>query len=680
MQMSELPGMTGDILPACDFCYSRKIKCDRKSHCANCVDSHVGCQRLRRGRLSRKRTLQSALGPQEGIINYDRRTSPMDRHNPMPQTRIERSGSKRRNALDDRQPMREENSPATATAWTPNADGSNCHAIQAKNIIQLELDDSRFISRERQSILTNALQLVGKIAESEIVHALDEVPHHLEPDVPIPASPPRELLFMLLPGPQGSVRIQWPDHISDKTFEKMAAALMQDDPPIDTELFHQYCVCIYIKGIRYLQQASRVTENPVIKQQISESRRIYTIAAKRSLERFNILSPPSLTSIQALLSGASLMQYMGRFNQTWMLTSYAARQITSLNYHKINKVPATSDEEQEIHSAVYWCYYLDQTLSSLLYRPPSLPNLEVSPTDLITLDPASPLDIFVPILMDLAQIQGELHKISSRADSLPSSQVLDICQRLESKMQSMLPTLQASRDSLPKPIQYDWVAVDFSFYAIFVEIHRTRLKASFSPLIHRECLVYARRSLHAFHFLQQHVTELPGFDDPYPSFLTWTLLLYPLSAFFVVFCNIIGTLDHGDYNLMRQITTSLSKFKQDAHLNRLLKLLQSLEELCVPLFQEPDQDQGRHSGNAAAENTVTSSFAAPENYTVAGSLMEQHLPFTSVPFHGENTAPGGDAMQPAEMDLSVDWMMWQLFNSQVPAGWLNPGTGDNFGI
>ncbi|KAL2834700.1 hypothetical protein BJY01DRAFT_224144 [Aspergillus pseudoustus] len=668
---------TGGSLPACDFCYSRKIKCDRQAPCTNCVDSNVECQRMRPGRSTRKRTLQSALGPQEAIIGSGRRNSPMGRHNPVQQTSTAQDEPGRDKAPRGRQLQPEERSPPAPDAWTPNADGSNCHAIQAKNIIQLELDDSRFISCERQSILTNALQLVSKIAESKTVHTLDDEPRHIELDVPIPATPPRELLFMLLRGPQGSVRIQWPDHISDKTFEKMATALLQDDPPLDTQVFHHHCVCIYVKGIRYLQQASRVTENPVMKRQISESRRLYTLAALRSLEQFNILTSPSLSSVQALLSGALLMQYMGRFNQCWMFTSYAALQITSLNYHKISKVPATTDQEQQIHSAVYWCYYFDRTLSSLLYRPPSLPNLDVPLTDLIVLDPASPLEIFIPILVDLAQIQGELHTILYDITSLPSSQVLDICQRLESRMQSILPTLQANRDSLHKPLQYDWVAVDFSFYAIFVEIHRTRLKASFSPLIHRECLFYARRSLNAFQFLQQNVAELPGFDDPYPSFLTWTLLLYPLSAFFVVFCNIVGTLDHGDYNLMRQITAGLSQFKQDAHLGKLLNLLQSLVQLCEPLFQEKEQGQGQNTGNTLAENTARSSLAVPESYPAAVPPAEQLIPpFATAPFHGDDLTSGGDAMQStAELDFSADWMMWQLFNSQVPGAWLNPGAG-----
>lgn len=90
-----------------------------------------------------------------------------------------------------------------------------------------------------------------------------------------------------------------------------------------------------------------------------------------------------------------------------------------------------------------------------------------------------------------------------------------------------------SRNHQPKIVQYDWVAVDFCYYAIFVEIHRTRLQSAFSPAVHRQCLEDARKSLTAFHCLQQHSAEMPGFDYPYPSFLTWYADINP--AFCVIF-------------------------------------------------------------------------------------------------------------------------------------------------
>ncbi|GKZ57721.1 hypothetical protein AnigIFM49718_003055 [Aspergillus niger] len=504
-------------------------------------------------------------------------------------------GHPRREASKDSR----ERSPTTTAQSTPSVEGPNYHAIQAKNIIQLELNDSRHINRGRQSILRSALQLVNRIAESEPQHPdeIIEEPQPTDPALTIPDAPPRELLFMLL------------------------------------------------KAIFHLYQASRTVDNPLLKSQLSQSRSIYIRATIRSIEKLSILKRPDLSTIQALLSS-----HLGRLNQCWVLTSYAARQIASLNYHKIRRIPAHSDLELEVYSVVYWCYYLDRTLSSLLGRPPSLPDLEVSPTDLIVLDPCSPYDTLLHVLLDLAQVQGKLHGISSCAKNVSNSQALETCQLLESRMQSILREMPSSRDSLPKMVQYDWVAVDFCYYAIFVEIDRTRLKSSFSPAIHRECLVHARKSLEAFHFLQQHPEEMPG-----------TLFFYPLSAFFVVICNIIGTLDHSDFELLQQITQSLSQFKQDPHLGKLLNLLQSLEDLCEPLFQV---------GNPGSENMSSNLGTSGPNQLIEPVTMDGILPSASF---NNNFGLSDEPIPNPDLDASADWLMWQLFNSQIPAGWLSTG-------
>ncbi|GKZ35787.1 hypothetical protein AbraIFM66950_006582 [Aspergillus brasiliensis] len=631
----------GDVLPA--------IKCDRRAHCANCADAGVECERRRRGRPPMKRKLQSILGPQENIVTFERQPPQTQRNN----RRLGRRDVTRNlNEIlfeDHRQPDDQghdsrESSPTTTANSTSSVEGPNYHANQAKNIIQLELNDSRHSRRGRQSILRSALQLVSRIADSEPQNP-DEIIEESQPSysaLMIPAAPPRELLFMLIQGPPESICIRWPDHISRKTFEKMATALLQDDSQLHN-------------------QASRSIDNPLLKSQLSQSTSVYIAASIRSIEHLSILKRPDLSTIQALLSSALLMQHLGRLNQCWVLTSYAARQIASLNYHKIRKVPAPSDVELEVYSVVYWCYYLDRTLSSLLGRPPSLPDLEVSPTELIVLDPCSPYDTLLRVLLGLAQVQGKLHTISPHTKSVSNSQALETCQLLESRMQSIFREMPSNRDSLPKMVQYDWVAVDFCYYAIFVEIDRTRLKSSFSPAIHRECLVHARKSLEAFHFLQQHPAEMPGFEEPYPSFLTWTLLFYPLSAFFVVICNIIGTLDRADFELLRKITQSLAQFKQDPHLGKLLNLLQSLENLCEPLFGDRNSGQENMSSNLGT--------AAPTQSI--GPVTMDGIPPSAV----LNSNPGlvDEPMPNSELDASADWLMWQLFNSQIPAGWLSTG-------
>lgn len=148
-----------------------------------------------------------------------------------------------------------------------------------------------------------------------------------------------------------------------------------------------------------------------------------------------------------------------------------------------------------------------------------------------------------------------------------------------------------------------------------------------------------------------------------------TLFLYPLSAFFVVFCNIIGTIDKDDYELMGQIIEQLSPFKQDPHLGKLLDLLQSLQRLCEPLFQQPSGDPGIASSQGDRQDTFLSMSDYPSDLVTVGSFPPL------VPF-GDHLEPMPDA---ETTDFSADRLMWDLFNSQVPAGWLNRDF-DSFGV
>jgi hypothetical protein len=64
-----------------------------------------------------------------------------------------------------------------------------------------------------------------------------------------------------------------------------------------------------------------------------------------------------------------------------------------------------SDEENEIRRCIYYCYYMDKTLSMLLLRPPSLPQLLFNPADLVPTDPQLPISMHVKILVKLARVQ-----------------------------------------------------------------------------------------------------------------------------------------------------------------------------------------------------------------------------------------------------------------------------------
>jgi hypothetical protein len=137
---------------------------------------------------------------------------------------------------------------------------------------------------------------------------------------------------------------------------------------------------------------------------------------------------------------ALLMQYLGNVSQSWILNSYAARLVAALGYHEIGSSHQNSELDEEISSSVIWCYYLDRTLSSLLYRPLSLPEPRISPAKMISARPSLPHMPLFRILLDLAQVQGELSNCGKAADT---GQIIVNHSKLQEKMEMIHSSLQS---------------------------------------------------------------------------------------------------------------------------------------------------------------------------------------------------------------------------------------------
>ncbi|KAJ5679693.1 transcriptional regulator family: Fungal Specific TF, partial [Penicillium macrosclerotiorum] len=547
-------------------------------------------------------------------------------------------------------------------------DESTHHAEHAKVIIQSELDGNERMNQERQSILKSALDFVNSMTHGQASNLSEndisvDFPQDHCSEIIESIAPAPELFYMLMREPtvtSGSPHyIQWPDHISEKTLRMIVSLFLRSKD--QNQLFYQYCICVYVKAIFRLYHMPRGYRDPMMNAQFLQSKRRYEACALHALRNLNFLNSPSLPFIQSLISAAFLMQYQGNMSQAWVYTSYASRLITVLNYHEIRAPNRHSDFDEEINSCLYWCFYLDRTLSSLLHRPLSLPELHISPRDLVSEEdkplPHMPL---IRILVDLAQVQGDLLNLKNLKDT---RELLSRHSKLQDRMSAIHSYLQSSRSAAPDLISADWIGMEFCHFAILVDILRSRLRYAFSPLTHRECVSYSRKSLKALQYLLNHLTESPGFVDPYPTFLTWTIFLYPLSPFFVLFCNIIGELDIDDYNLIQDITQSLSQFTASPYIVKLLKLLDSLQHLCEPLVHAK-QHLCPQSSVAPWYPITAGEMLEPITVTDTGPEMGKSYMTPAVELNAQQTQPLGSTSQ-----LHADELMWHLFNSQPSLEW-----------
>ncbi|RDH35990.1 hypothetical protein BDQ94DRAFT_158143 [Aspergillus welwitschiae] len=634
------------------------VRCDRQAICANCVDARVECRRNRRPKApSKPKAPSRILSPGERVSHLERLTN-QPRGNShsltVPNTMY--------NEPNDTNELDKETSAERRKFFSPRK--------QAKVILQNELSIDSDLIPDRRTILRSALDLVEKVANRKNLDLggsslLRMAETHYE-GIEVPDVPPPELLYMLLREQSPTlnvgkyVQVQWPDHVTGKSLEKMATRLLNGDA--HGQLYHQLCICIYVKAVCHVDQLSRLSNNATLSKQLLGSKKVYESAAIRALREIDICTTPSFTLIQSLISGAKLMQQTGRMNQCWVLNSYAARLIVALNYHEIDHL--TPDNE-EILSAVFWCYYLDRTLSSLFIRPMSLPEPCMPLDQMLRKDEAMAYGTVVEIISDLAQVQGELLDISLNGKRRYATEISARCEHLRSRMHVIHNKMEAAGHSIIDTIVNEWHGTEFCYYAILVDVLRAQLKHDPNAAAYKECLSAARTSLRAFQLIQNNLADVPGIEGSYPSFLTWTVFLYPLSPFFVLFCNVVRTTDSGDYLLLQEVTQGLSQYTGNTHVMNMLDLLMALQKLCEPLFQtalSQNEQAPPVSATHPAVDSLPYQVLAPD--TVDGVGGVQPIGFSTL-----GAADSQILATESPLGLSTDELMWQLFNSQLPLGW-----------
>lgn len=141
------------------------------------------------------------------------------------------------------------------------------------------------------------------------------------------------------------------------------------------------------------------------------------------------------------------MQYLGNMSRCWMFTALASRVIISLNYHNITDVHPGSEIEESIHSCVYTCYYFDKTLSLLLLRPASLPDLKVAPTKLIHIDPELPTSVMKRGIVEYSELKDVLLNILLDTKSIIDTTKADMLSDLVTRAHIINSNMQKVRRS-----------------------------------------------------------------------------------------------------------------------------------------------------------------------------------------------------------------------------------------
>lgn len=136
-----------------------------------------------------------------------------------------------------------------------------------------------------------------------------------------------------------------------------------------------------------------------------------------------------------------------------------------------------------------------------------------------------------------------------------------------------------------------------------------------------------------------------------------TMLSYPLCPFFVVFCNVVGTSDPRDFQLLQDVTDGISTLvTENKYVNRLHRLCATLLGLCKPLVHTLGPNEQLQVPNPGLETPL--------------EIYSPSLTFNGGPdlLAGNNGSDNTNGIVPSSWN---DDMMWQLFQSQPSLDWFN---------
>ncbi|CAG7925105.1 unnamed protein product [Penicillium olsonii] len=458
----------------------------------------------------------------------------------------------------------------------------------------------------------------------------------------------------------------WPDHVSFQTLEEMSVALIEGNE--DQHTLTCYRVCVYMKAASLLSRLPKKDRKPPLRRHHEQSIKQYEHEIHQALSEIDYLAPPSLVLLQALLSGALFMQNQGDMSRSWTLTAYASRTLVSLNYQSMGPITLWDETKRDIYGSLYTCYYLDKMLSVLLLRPPSLPKLKLKPAELVQLNPHLPLSASVKVMVEFAQIQEVVLDILNHANT---DNQANITMKLNRDMYEIHHTIKKHQNQLPfRDTTYEWAAIEFGYYALLASVLHLHQRVVQNRSTHEDCVVASRQALIRLVKIQDEINMDANFLDHHPYFLTWTLLFYPLSPFFVLFCNVVYSANLEDYALMAEVTSGVSRFvEMHPSIAEIHRLFSAFLRIVKPVVHNhPNPAVPQHIPGAAVEGIGLTSM--PSTTSQAPTMSSNLNGDINMTQQEGDYPPSQDFINQNAEVVPEDESLWDLIDSQPWLGWM----------
>ncbi|KAF2125846.1 putative Zn(II)2Cys6 transcription factor-like protein [Dothidotthia symphoricarpi CBS 119687] len=658
-------------IQACDLCHSRKVKCNRQEPCSNCVLAKADCLRNRHKRAPRPKVrtddkiqalVQRLSSLEDSVLTRQQTPGIESQEIITPSAAIEDTTASKR-------PLKRKRTETPLDEGVPDltsdVDNTQQPANEARSLISKELSTNGFLSTHQRSVLETAISFVDHLSHAPVPTITDRSTFNKTMYSSTELSQ-GEILHVIL-GTEvrtvdaSTIHFHSLDHIPPSAVERIALALMEGSA--DEKTLTLYKVIIHFKAavVLYASQLQG-PKSSAVQKHIRQMEYHHLTAALTALDSISFLTTPSLLLVQALITGAMMMQIVGNPASCWELIAHASRTIVALGYHTISETEPKNELDEEILAVIAWCAQFDSCMSLLLLRPRSLPPLHIKVSSLIKADPSNPMSIFEIIAMEMVPVHDKILELTLESTRKKmTTPLLEGVVWLREQMSDIYELMEKERpsyllDSI-MDILLHWKCLEFKYFSTLTSVHRLSPTVTTNPVEREECLQSARKALECVKVIEATGKSLGHFIEGYDPYLAWTMLSYPLCPFFVVFCNVVGTSNARDFQLLQDVTDGISTLvTENKYVNRLHRLCATLLGLCKPLVQPAVTSGDPHMPNREA--TLSNITETP---LLPSSIVHNVADISGADDNGGNF-------------LISSWnddMMWQLFQSQPSLDWFN---------
>ncbi|KAH6721068.1 hypothetical protein BKA61DRAFT_150913 [Leptodontidium sp. MPI-SDFR-AT-0119] len=585
---------------ACDTCYTRKIRCDRKSPCGNCQDSQISCRRERQ--RSERKPKENSFPPEIFDALHEIKSRMIALENTVSQS-IALSNSNASSSRISSNPLekssRQEKKRTSAEAFgvdTPPRDspyiktGSDYYSTppfstyEAQSLIRQELSSTPDSSKTKRTALHSALLSLKQKLNTTVQHLPNDV-NTLEELQSLPMPPIELIQWMLQSKESGRAVVSGSDFMpftSRETIARMARDFMANQ---DHDVEPSSVICVAAYGGYFLQEIvllGSVDETGMEDRLRSQAYDYFKTARAWTPYMLRQL-PTTLSSLQALVYCFLLAQERGDFVTASTLVDAACKLCKALGLHKrINNFSTGSIAvAAEAYNCFATCYLNDKGLAMNLSTIPFLDDTIIEIDVLKSPAATGPVLDNFHLYLRLAQIQGSI--IKELRSTAARRQRQEILTEILLEMDTIWNLYQELHIiNKPESGEYDSdlesTLVEIAYFSIQTVIYQSSGIDTLKDSTRKEARLEAARTTLLRIQRAQALSKTSQYNSAYlkSSFTNWVILYYPFTPFFVLFCNVIQSRDRTDYDLMQQFVAYLAEMK-DISIS-----VEKLHELCLP--------------------------------------------------------------------------------------------------